>query len=199
MQQKIIYAKMRFDIITTITNVPFFAEKDYSSNIEYQEMIALGNYYEATYEEYVMCFTKTMCVKDGVLQEYIVPDSVLLANAKQRKLAKVDELKKRTLYATLKYKNFILIATEKAQNNIIGAMISNFTTKQWLDIYGNGIELSRTEFAEIRDMLENRNFLCYKTEAMLIKVISTAHNMTTLDDIDVEAEFQKINNIINNV
>ena len=120
-----------------------------------------------------------------------------LQNAKQEKLDEIDKFKKAILYAPLEYKNFILPATEKAQNNIVGTLVSSFDKKQWIDIGGNDIELSRSEFEEIRDIIEKRSYLCYRTEADLIKNISTAKDAKELAKINIEKEFAKIDKIIN--
>ena len=119
-----------------------------------------------------------------------------LENAKQEKLSEIDKFKKAILYAQLEYKNFILLATEKAQNNIVGTLVSSFDKKKWIDIGGNDIELSRSEFEEIRDIIEKRSYLCYRTEADLIKNISTAKDISELNNINIEAEFAKIDKII---
>jgi hypothetical protein len=119
-----------------------------------------------------------------------------LGKEKQEKLCEVDKFKKATLYAPLEYKNFILLATEKAQNNIVGALVSSFDKKQWIDIRGNDIELSRSEFEEIRDIIEKRSYLCYRAEADLINKISIAKDIAEFAKIDIEKEFAKINKII---
>ena len=196
-----IIGKVRFNSETKITNGNF-ASGDYSQNPEYIQMLKNKNFIEVTEEQYQFIRSKNdngieVCVIDGNIQEYAVAETVKLQNAKQEKLSEIDKFKKAILYAPLEYKNFILLATEKAQNNIVGILVSSFDNKKWIDIGGNDIELSRSEFEEIRDIIEKRSYLCYKTEADLIKNISTAKYAIELEEIDIEKEFAKIDKIIN--
>lgn len=200
--QKIV-GKVRFDAQTKIINSGLFNIKfDYSKNLEYIEMLQNTNFIDVTEEQYQFIRSKNdngieVCVIDSKIQEYVIPESIKVQNAKQEKLSEIDKFKKAILYAPLEYKNFILLATEKAQNNIVGTLVSSFDKKQWIDIGGNDIELSRSEFEEIRDIIEKRSYLCYKTEADLIKNISTAKDAKELANIDIEKEFAKIDKIIN--
>jgi len=196
-----IIGKVRFDAQTKIINGNF-VYLDYSQNPEYIQMLKNKNFIEVTEEQYQFIRSKNdngieVCVIDGNIQEYAVAETVKLQNAKQEKLSEIDKFKKAILYAPLEYKNFILLATEKAQNNIVGILVSSFDNKKWIDIGGNDIELSRSEFEEIRDIIEKRSYLCYKTEADLIKNISTAKYAIELEEIDIEKEFAKIDKIIN--
>lgn len=198
-----IIGKVRFDAQTKkINSGLFLKEMNYSQNTEYVQMIELGNFIEVTEEQYQFIRSKNdngieVCVIDSKIQEYVIPESIKVQNAKQEKLSEIDKFKKAILYAPLEYKNFILLATEKAQNNIVGTLVSSFDKKQWIDIGGNDIELSRSEFEEIRNIIEKRSYLCYKTEADLIKNISTAKDISELNNIDIEAEFAKVDKIIN--
>jgi hypothetical protein len=192
---------VRFDAQTKIINGNF-VYLDYSQNPEYIQMLKNKNFIEVTEEQYQFIRSKNdngieVCVIDGNIQEYVIPESIKLQNAKQEKLDEIDKFKKAILYAPLEYKNFILPATEKAQNNIVGTLVSSFDKKKWIDIGGNDIELSRSEFEEIRDIIEKRSYLCYKTAAYLIKNISTAKDVKELAKIDIEKEFAKIDKIIN--
>ena len=120
--------------------------------------------------------------------------SEALKLAKKEKLQQVDTLKKEKLYKPLEYKNFTLNASEKAQNNILGRLLSIEEKKEWLDIYGNNIEFTKIEFQEIRDLLDDRTLFVYKNEAMLIKQIQEAKTQEELDNIDVKATFDGTNN-----
>ena len=120
--------------------------------------------------------------------------SETLKLAKKEKLQQVDTLKKEKLYKPLEYKNFTLNASEKAQNNILGRLLSIEEKKEWLDIYGNNIEFTKIEFQEIRDLLDDRTLFVYKNEAMLIKQIQEAKTQEELDNIDVKATFDGTNN-----
>ena len=120
--------------------------------------------------------------------------SEALKLAKKEKLQQVDTLKKQKLYKPLEYKNFTLNASEKAQNNILGRLLSIEEKKEWLDIYGNNIEFTKIEFQEIRDLLDDRTLFVYKNEAMLIKQIQEAKTQEELDNIDVKATFDATNN-----
>ena len=118
----------------------------------------------------------------------------LIAKIKQEKLQQVDIIKKQKLYEPLQYKTYILHASEKAQNNILGRLLSIEEKKEWLDIYGNNIEFTKIEFQEIRDLFDDRSLLIYQNEAILIKQIQKAKTQEELDNIDVKATFDGTNN-----
>ena len=124
--------------------------------------------------------------EEGTQEDY---EQEIFKKAKAEKLKEVDTLKKEKLYKPLEYKNFTLNAGEKAQNNILGRLLSIEEKKEWLDIYGNNIEFTKIEFQEIRDLLDDRTLFVYKNEAMLIKQIQEAKTQEELDNIDVKATF----------
>lgn len=92
MKKKEVFAKVRFDIETKKTNAYFHADQDWSEHPEYQEMIKLGNYYEATFEEYLLCNNAQQCVIDGVLHACIEEESERLQKLKQAKKATFEKL-----------------------------------------------------------------------------------------------------------
>ena len=120
--------------------------------------------------------------------------SETLKLVKKEKLQEVDIIKKQKLYEPLQYKTYILHASEKAQNNILGRLLSIEEKKEWLDIYGNNIEFTKIEFQEIRDLFDDRSLLIYQNEAILIKQIQKAKTQEELDNIDVKATFDGTNN-----
>jgi|APGre2960657404_1045060.scaffolds.fasta_scaffold96003_2 hypothetical protein len=197
---KNIIGKVRFDAQTKITNGNFIYH-NYSQNPEYIKMLRDGNFIDVTEEQYQFIRSNNnngieVCVIDGKLQVYAIPESEKLVKLKQDKLGQIKTLKKSILYAPLKYKTFILTASERAQNNIVGSLIVPFEKIKWLDASGNVVELSYDEFKEIRNIIAERSFLCYKTEARLIKQISTSEKIADTENIDIESEFAKINKII---
>lgn len=195
-----IIGKVRFDAQTKITNGNF-VNLNYSQNPEYIEMLKVGNFIDVTEEQYQFIRSNNnngieVCVIDGKLQVCVMPDSIKLAKLKQGKLGQIETLKKSILYAPLKYKTFILTASERAQNNIVASLVVPFEKIKWLDASGNVIELSFNEFKEIRNIIAERTFLCYETEAILIKQVSTSEKVADIDAINIEKEFAKINKII---
>ena len=119
-----------------------------------------------------------------------------LEKVKQHKFSQIETLKKSILYASLQYKAITLKASETAQNNIVGSLVVPFEKIKWLDASGNVIELSFNEFKEIRNIIAERTFLCNETAAILIKQVSTSEKVADIDAINIEAEFAKINKII---
>lgn len=94
MKKKEVFAKVRFDIETKKTNAYFHTDENWSENAEYQEMITLGNFYEATLEEYLLCNNAQQCVIDGVLYACIEEGSEGLRKLKQAKKQKFEKLNK---------------------------------------------------------------------------------------------------------
>ena len=142
-----------------------------------------------SYFEKLIVDTKnnTLSIIEKTLEE-------LIAKIKQEKLQQVDIIKKQKLYEPLQYKTYILHAGEKAQTNILGRLLSIEEKKEWLDIYGNNIEFTKIEFQEIRNLFDDRSLFVYKNEAKLIKEIKGAITQKEVDNIDVKATFDSINN-----
>jgi hypothetical protein len=107
-------------------------------------------------------------------------------NARELKLMAFERLKQQKLYEPLSYKNYTLITTEKAQFNILGQLMSKADKAYWLDANGNAIELTKLDFAEIRDLIHTRTSLVYHSEAIFKAQINQAKTKEEAEAIKIE-------------
>ena len=199
MKKKEVFTKVRFDIETKKTNAYFHADEDWSKHGEYQEMIKLGNYYEATFEEYLLCNNAQQCVIDGVLQPFVEADDVKL---KMARAVKLSELK--SFYSsnenwefTIKHTGNIKPALQPLvlQQNTIG----KFATKLYFsDVNGDEYKVLLTN-AKAVVMLDDNNSIGYalkKKNLELVSQISNAKSVEEVEKIDIEKEFATVKKII---
>lgn len=194
MKKKEVFAKVRFDIETKKTNAFFHADENWSDHAEYQEMIKLGNFYEATFEECLLCNNAQQCVIDGVLQPFVESDDVKLERAKELKLSelKIFYSKTSTWQCTLKAvdgsltrdKNWLrdnITLTSRFKDDEGVPFVKNFTAEQIL---------------KIRDDLQYFGSLVFEKKEEIESKINSAQKISDIEKIDIENEFEKINKII---
>lgn len=199
MKKKEVFAKVRFDIETKKTNAYFHTDEDWSKHPEYQAMIKLGNFYEATLEEYLLCNNSQQCVIDGVLQLFVEADSVKLERAKEVKLS---ELKR--FYSSDENWKIIIKHTGSIkptlqplvlQQNTIG----KFATKLYfIDVNGGEYQALLTN-AKALAMVDDNNSIGYalkKKNLELVSQISNAKSVEDIEKIDIEKEFATVKKII---
>lgn len=194
MEKKEVFAKVRFDIETKKANAYFHADEDWSKHPEYQAMIKLGNFYEATLEEYLLCNNSQQCVIDGVLQLFVEADSVKLERAKEVKLSELKRFysSDENWKITIKHTGSIKPALQPLvlQQNTIG----KFATKLYFtDVNGGEYQ------ALLKDAKDDNNFIGYalkKKNLELISQISNAKSVEDIEKIDIEKEFATVKKII---
>ena len=197
--QKIV-GKVRFDAQTKKINSGVFPlEFDYSSNIEYNEMLKTKNYIEVSKEQSDLLKSNNekgieMCVIDGKIQEYVEPLEVKLENAKA---LKSSELLK--IYASSETWSCVVQDTVgfiKKEKNWIFTNIS--TKMQFKYDYGDFFEknLILEDVENIKNKLNDIGFNLYKVQDKIKSLIHNAKTIEEIDAINIEEEFAKINKII---
>lgn len=199
MEKKEVFAKVRFDIETKKANAYFHADEDWSNHPEYPTMIKLGNFYEATFEEYLLCNNAQQCVIDGVLQPFVEADDVKLERAKALKSSELSRI-----YASDDTWKFTIIyepvqtpvlCPTKLQQNVIAKL---GTVIEFYDINGNEKNITTTttkSSAMINDNTKIALSLKRKNKEVLLK-ISNAKSVEEVEKIDIEKEFATVKKII---
>ena len=187
--EKIIYAKIEYNIENGMVGAKFPVDIDYSNNSDYIKMIELQNFYEATEEEYKLAISKQCIINDNVLMEYILPHSQALINCGDNAKVKITAMRKERQYTPITYKDITYIATEKARQNCINSYIIAKSTSQktilWLDINNNPISLQLVDMLGIIESLRDRDSSLYHAEASAIKQIEKCN---TIDEINAIVE-----------
>jgi len=194
MKKTEVFAKVRFDNETKRTNAYFHTDEDWSKNAEYQEMIKLGNFYEATFEEFLLCNNTQQCVIDGVLQLFVEADDVKLERARKVKLSELKSFysKNSTWQCTLKAvdgtltreKNWLrdnITLTSRFKDDKGVPFVKNFTAEQIL---------------KIRDDLQGWGSLILDKKEEIESKINSAKKIADIEKIDIEKDFATVKKII---
>lgn len=197
--KKKVFTKVRFDIETKKTNAYFHADEDWSEHPEYPTMIKLGNFYEATFEEFLLCNNSQQCVIDGVLQPFVEADDSTLKMARAVKLSKLKSFysSNENWEFTIKHTGNIKPALQPLvlQQNTIG----KFATKLYFsDVNGDEYKVLLTN-AKAVVMLDDNNSIGYalkKKNLELVSQISNAKSVEEVEKIDIEKEFATVKKII---
>ena len=194
MKKKEVFVKVRFDIETKKTNAYFHADEDWSKHGEYQEMIKLGNYYEATFEEYLLCNNAQQCVIDGVLQPFVEADDSKL---KMARAVKLSELK--SFYSKASTWECTLKAVDGALTREKNWLRDNITlTSRFKD--DKGVPFVKIFTAEqilkIKDDLQCFGSLIFDKKEEIESKINSAKKIADIEKIDIEKEFATVKKII---
>ena len=128
---------------------------------------------------------KTMCVKNGVYQEFIKPDSELLQEAKDSKIAEIKANKDSFIYLPVDYNGSTFKNTEISGKNLETAY--NFIDEpiQWLDIQDNTIALTKLQVKDLITLMISHRSTGYFLEASLINQVKACLTTAEVNNIDI--------------
>jgi len=105
----------------------------------------------------------------------------LLQEAKNTKLQKIEEAKQDSLYAPISYNGNTFFTSEKANSNILGAILLDQTSYNWRDTSGNLVILNVTDLKNLAALIAAQRGAVYNNEAC--KIIEV-HNATTIEEVE---------------
>lgn len=108
-------------------------------------------------------------------------DAELLQEAKNTKLQKIEEIKQNSLYAPMSYNGRTFFTTEKANSNILGAILLDQTSYNWRDTSGNLVILNVADLKNLAALIAAQRGAVYNNEAC--KIIEV-HNATTIEEVE---------------
>jgi len=108
-------------------------------------------------------------------------DTYLLQEAKNSKIVEIKAAKDEALYLPIDYLDTQFISSEKASQNILGALVLNGDDNQWLDINGNVLVLSRAELEQLGILIKTQRGIVYNNESTKITAIN---NATTIEEVN---------------
>jgi hypothetical protein len=195
-----IIGKVRFDAQTKkINSGTFPLEFDYSSNIEYNEMLKTKNYIEVSKQQSDLLKSSnekgiTMCVIDGKIQEYVEPLEVKLENAKALKNSELSKI-----YASSETWSCVVQDTAgfiKKEKNWIFTNIS--TKMQFRYDSGEFFEkkLSSEDIDDIKNQLNDIGWKIFNINIQIKDLISNAKTIEEIQAIDIQKEFSRIEKVI---
>jgi len=111
-------------------------------------------------------------------------DSYLLKKAKDAKLAEIQTAKEIDLYLNVSYNNKDFISSEKAVNNMTGAIILNQDSYNWLDANGNPNIMTVNDLRNLIGIIATQRSLIYNKEALKIKAVNDTQTIEEVNNIN---------------
>ena len=144
-------------------------------------------YIEITKEQHQEGMGKNMVVVNGNYQEYVKTSAELLQEAKNNKIAEIKKAKDKALYLPVKYNGNYFHTSEKANINILGVIgimeDLNLPTYPWISSSGQAINLTLTDFKQLRQLIGSGRGSSYSKEADRTLAVMTAKDLKEVNDI----------------
>jgi len=186
--------KVKYNPETTLVNGYFPANINYPSitiddvNKTITDQSGIFPYIEITKEQHEEGMGKNMVVVNGNYQEYVKTSAELLQNAKDNKIAEIQTAKEIDLYLNVGYNNKDFISSEKAVNNMTGAIILNQDSYNWLDANGNPNIMTVNDLKGLVGIIATQRSLIYNKEALKIKAVNDAQTIEDINNINWESD-----------
>jgi len=137
-------------------------------------------------------YTKQMCVIDGVYQEYVLSDSILLEEAKIAKIAEVKLAREIFQYANLTVGSYEFKSTQNAKllffSKVNGSASAEYPIDWLLADDVSWVSLSKTESYAIYVAMEAQETSAYKQASVFYSAINTASSIEELAAINIKFE-----------
>ena len=181
--------RVRYNQNTTLVNGNFPNKINYP-NIVIDEVNKTLTNSEGTFpfieiEDNEQIVDKTMCVKDGVYQEFVKPDSELLQEAKDSKMAQIKGNREAFIYLPVDYNGSTFVNSEIASTNLQGAFTFAEEPIEWLDIDGNTVILTKLQMKDLANIMIAHRSTGYFLEASLINQVKACTTLTEVNNIDI--------------
>jgi hypothetical protein len=176
--------KINYDTQTTLV-IGYYPDSDNYASIPEPFIEVSDEEYQDSRNTPFDAPSKQMCVVNGVFQEYVAPDSVLLANAKAVKISQMIAARDVFIYAPIPYNGSNFINSQIAGNNLQAAY--NFFDEpiQWLDNAGNLVVLTKAQVLEIIQLMMARRASGYFQEADFTKQIMACTTVAQVQALNI--------------
>ena len=124
-----------------------------------------------------------------ILEDLPLPPEPIPPTLQEAKAAKMIQLKKdkdAALYAHIEYLDTFFISSEKANQNILGALTLNGDNNLWLDSNGHKVILSKMQLKELGILIKNQRTACYVKEASYTSQINACKTLEEVNAINIE-------------
>ena len=125
-----------------------------------------------------------MCVVNGVYQEYVKTSAELLKEVKNNKIAEIEKLKSIELYKHIDYLDTKFVSSEKANSNILGAIILNHRSYDWVDVYGRPKKVNIEELKGLATLIAQQRGITYNKVATKLRALHFAKSIKEVNDIN---------------
>jgi hypothetical protein len=141
-------------------------------------------YIEITKEQHEDGMGKNMVVVNGNYQEYVKTSVELLQEAKNNKIAEIEKLKSIELYKHIDYLGTKFVSSEKANSNILGAIILNHRSYDWVDVYGRPKKVNIEELKGLATLIAQQRGITYNKVATKLRALHFAKSIKEVNDIN---------------
>ena len=111
-------------------------------------------------------------------------DFYLLQEAKKVKTAEIEKLKSIELYKHIDYLGTKFVSSEKANSNILGAIILNHRSYDWVDVYGRPKKVNIEELKGLATLIAQQRGITYNKVATKLRALHFAKSIKEVNDIN---------------
>tara|TARA_R110000824_G_C15184422_1_gene674117 strand:- start:477 stop:932 length:456 start_codon:yes stop_codon:yes gene_type:complete len=111
-------------------------------------------------------------------------DTYLLLEAKKVKTAEIEKLKSIELYKHIDYLGTKFVSSEKANSNILGAIILNHRSYDWVDVYGRPKKVNIEELKGLATLIAQQRGITYNKVATKLRALHFAKSIKEVNDIN---------------
>ena len=111
-------------------------------------------------------------------------DLYLLQEAKKVKTAEIEKLKSIELYKHIDYLGTKFVSSEKANSNILGAIILNHRSYDWVDVYGRPKKVNIEELKNLATLIAQQRGIAYNKVATKLRALHFAKSIKEVNDIN---------------
>lgn len=129
---------------------------------------------------------KTMCVIDGVYQEFVKPNATILLEAKETKIQQLKINRKNHQYSNIEVDGNIFINTETAQNKFFNRILTATFPIQWRLADMSWLELSAAACDEIKFVIIAKEITAYEKESDFYNQINACSTVAEVKAINLE-------------
>jgi hypothetical protein len=111
-------------------------------------------------------------------------DTYLLQEAKKVKTAEIEKLKSIELYKHIDYLGTKFVSSEKANSNILGAIILNHRSYDWVDVYGRPKKVNIEELKGLATLIAQQRGITYNKVATKLRALHFAKSIKEVNGIN---------------
>jgi hypothetical protein len=174
--------KVNYDIKTTLV------KGYYPNSISYS--LIPEPFIEITKEQHEIALGKQMCVVDGIFQEYIIPDNILLEQLKKEKKNELKFKRQTFQYSNFVFEENIYKGSESAQNKLSNKiqviLQSSNTFFSWNNAFDEAVALELNKAKQLLAKIIEREDFAYAKYAEKLKEIEACTTLEELKNINID-------------
>ena len=150
-------------------------------------------YIEITANKHQANIGKNMCVINGIYQEYKIPKTELITEAKKTKSKEVEQFRKVLQFQSIAYKKLKLSTSKMARQNMLTIVSANKpsnTKYYWQDETGKTQSFTINDFKESLKKIANQDSKLYFIEAQINAEIFRNKNLANIQKLKIKERWK---------